>query len=165
MYFAKCHRRLWNAFRTISNKIHANSMNLCLLIPVRVIFQIHDEGTRAKAQIVCLCGYNPIFLRFLVLNFGVKDRNFIRVGYGFDVKNPHKHETADDLVGCFYKGCFYYPSYSYYGGWLSAITTFVLASFFLFAPFREKICPAHAEQQRDAVAQGGVDVAAATVVG
>ena len=105
------------------------------------------------------------FLDTLFLKFGVKDRDFIRVGYGFDVKNPHKHETADDLVGCFYKGCFYYPSYSYYGGWLSAITTFVLASFFLFAPFREKICPAHAEQQRDAVAQGGVDVAAATVVG
>ena len=68
----KCRRRLWNAFCTISNKIHANSMNLCLLIPVREIFQIYDEGTRAKAQFVCLCDYNPIFFRFSILKFGSK---------------------------------------------------------------------------------------------
>ena len=47
-------------------------MNLCLLIPVREIFQIYDEGTRAKAQFVCLCDYNPIFFRFSILKFGSK---------------------------------------------------------------------------------------------
>ena len=47
-------------------------MNLCLLIPVREIFQIYGKGTRAKAQFVCLCGYNPIFLRFSILKFGSK---------------------------------------------------------------------------------------------
>jgi len=46
------------------------------------IFQIYDEGIRAKAQFVCLCGYNPIFSRYFVLKFGVKGRDFIRFGYG-----------------------------------------------------------------------------------
>ena len=33
-FIALCRCRLWNARHTINNKIHAKSMNLCLLIPV-----------------------------------------------------------------------------------------------------------------------------------
>ena len=47
-------------------------MNLYHLISIRQIFQIYDEGTRAKVQFVSLCGYNPIFFRFSILKFGSK---------------------------------------------------------------------------------------------
>ena len=70
-------------------------MNLRLLIPVREIFQIYDEGTRAKAQFVCLCGYNPIFSRFFVLKFGVKGRDFIRFGYDFGGKKGEIYLETD----------------------------------------------------------------------
>lgn len=37
---------------TISNMIHAKHVNLCLLIPVLQIFQIYNEGIRAKALLI-----------------------------------------------------------------------------------------------------------------
>ena len=67
-------------------------MNLCLLIPVRRIFQIYDEGTRAKAQLICYVVTILSFPDSHFLKFEVKDREIIRNGYEIGMKN-----------GCFVK--------------------------------------------------------------
>lgn len=53
---------------------------------MRQIFQIYNEGTRAKAQLFCYVVTILSFSDSRVLKFEVKDNGFIRIGYGFGRK-------------------------------------------------------------------------------
>ena len=73
-------------------------MNLCHSYSRVTNFPDLRQGNKSKSSVCCLCGYNPIFLRFLFLKFGVKGRDFIRFGYGFSGKMGEIQQKTVDFA-------------------------------------------------------------------